>query len=93
MKRKMQPEKDFLDNVYRGLKEGYGGYMHRANIQMDCDGVSAKCMLVKKTVLDKIEDYESLTNQPEFAELVCSTAKKMGYRVMYDPEVKMIFKS
>lgn len=85
--------KRFLDNVYRGLKEGYGGYMHRANIQMDCDGVSAKCMLVKKTVLDKIEDYESLTNQPEFAELVCSTAKKMGYRVMYDPEVKMIFKS
>ena len=29
--------------------------MHRANIQMDCDRVSEKCMLVKKEVLEQIE--------------------------------------
>lgn len=29
-----------VKNVFSGLREGYGGYMHRANIQMDCDRVS-----------------------------------------------------
>ena len=28
--------------------------MHRANIQMDCDRVSEKCMLVKKEVLEPV---------------------------------------
>jgi hypothetical protein len=30
---------------------------------------------------------------PEFSYIVCQKAKKMGYRIMYEPEVKMIFKS
>ena len=67
--------------------------MHRANIQMDCDRVSEKCMLVKKEVLEQIEDYEQQIRTPEFSYIVCQKAKEMGYRIMYEPEVKMIFKS
>ena len=81
------------ENVFSGLREGYGGYMHRANIQMDCDRVSEKCMLVKKEVLEQIEDYEQQIRTPEFSYIVCQKAKEMGYRIMYEPEVKMIFKS
>ena len=59
--------------------------MHRANIQMDCDRVSEKCMLVKKEVLEQIEDYEQQIRTPEFSYIVCQKAKEMGYRIMYEP--------
>lgn len=47
----------------------------------------------KKEVLEQIEDYEQQIRTPEFSYIVCQKAKEMGYRIMYEPEVKMIFKS
>lgn len=78
-----------LVNKFQGLRAGYGGYMHRANIQMDCDAVSGRCMLVKREVIEKIENYAEQITQPYFYEVVCNTAKRLGYRVMYEPRVEM----
>ena len=55
--------------------------MHRANIQMDCDRVSEKCMLVKKEVLEQIEDY---ADGQRYTGWVYSTAQdKYYYMVFY----------
>ena len=80
-------------NMFFGLKDGYGGYMHRANIQMNCDRVSEKCMLVRKEILNELGVGEHQIVNSEFARLVCDKAGKMGYRILYEPDAKMIFKS
>ena len=56
---------------------------------MDCDAVSGRCMLVKREVIEKIENYAEQITQPCFYEVVCNTAKRLGYRVMYEPRVEM----
>ena len=33
---------------FQGLRAGYGGYMHRANIQMDCDSGFGKMYVSQK---------------------------------------------
>lgn len=78
-----------LFNDWRGQKSGFGGYMHRANLQLDCDAVSGKCMIVKKEILESMGDDLTRTAAPEFGMLVCEAAKKLGYRIMYEPKIEM----
>ena len=57
------------------------------------ENIPIQAMIPSKEALEQIEDYEQQIRTPEFSYIVCQKAKEMGYRIMYEPEVKMIFKS
>lgn len=80
-----------LKIVFTGLKRGYGGYMHRANLQMDCDAVSGRCMIVKKEILEEFPDYRNRLTEPDFPLEICEKVRKKGQMVMYEPFVTMQF--
>ena len=49
--------------------------------------------LIYKWIVTGFLKNEQQIRTPEFSYIVCQKAKEMGYRIMYEPEVKMIFKS
>ena len=80
------------ENSYCGLKAGYGGYMHRADLQRDCDSFGGYCMIVRKQILEQMKDFHTETAYPAFGREICSMAEKLGYYRMYEPAVTMVYR-
>ena len=72
-------------SMFVGLKRGYTGYLHKADLMQDLSAVTAACMLVKTEVWRELGGFEEkLTvafNDVDFCLRICET----GRLVVYDP--------
>lgn len=73
------------NSMFVGMDSKYHGYMHRANLQMNYSAVTAACMLVKKSVFEKVGGLtEQLTVAYNDVDL-CLKIGETGYRIVYTP--------
>ena len=73
------------NSMFVGMDSKYHGYMHRANLQMNYSAVTAACMLVKKSVFEKVGGLtEQLTVAYNDVDL-CLKIGESGYRIVYTP--------
>lgn len=73
------------NSMFVGMDSKFHGYMHRANLQMNYSAVTAACMLVKKSVFDKVHGLEEeLTVAYNDIDL-CLKIGAAGYRIVYTP--------
>ncbi len=76
-------------NMFVGMRRGRSGYLHRASIQMNYSAVTAACMLVERTVFDKVGGFtEELAVAFNDVDL-CLKIKEAGYLIVYDPWVQL----
>lgn len=77
------------DHVFKGLHEDNPGYMGRASCDQDVSAVTAACLMVRASAFDEAggldEDFAVAFNDVDF----CLKVGKLGYRVVYDAEVKL----
>ena len=78
-----------LQNTFAGLKRGYGGYMHRANLQRNCAAVSGRCIIAKKDILDKIPNYKERIFLGKIAFDLCEKARENGLLITFEPCIIM----
>ena len=78
-----------LQNTFAGLKRGYGGYMHRANLQRNCTAVSGRCIIAKKDILDKISNYKERIFLGKIAFDLCEKARENGLLITFEPCIIM----
>ena len=77
-------------SMFVGLQKNssFKGYMHKSDLQLNYSAVTAACMMVKKSVFDKVEGLEeALTvafNDVDF----CIKVNQAGYLVVYNPHVE-----
>lgn len=75
-------------NMFVGLPRALGGYLHKANLQMNYSAVTAACLMVRKEAYEKVGGFEEqLTvafNDVDF----CLKVRKEGYLVVYLPSVE-----
>lgn len=75
--------------VFVGMPGVYSGYLHKASIQQNLSAVTAACMMVKRSVYEKLHGLEETLkvafNDVDFCLRVCEN----GYLVVYDPNVEL----
>lgn len=71
---------------YQGLRFGYSGYMHRASLMQEAYAVDLRCARIRadlKPLFNEIINQEKDSLKISFK--ICNEAKKLGYRVLWDP--------
>lgn len=75
-------------NLFAGMKKERGGYMHKANLQLNYSAVTAALLMVKKEVYEQVGGFEEALavafNDVDF----CLKVREQNYLVVYDPEVE-----
>lgn len=75
-------------NLFAGMRRERGGYLHKANIQLNYSAVTAALLMVKKEVYDMVGGFEEALavafNDVDF----CLKVRGKGFLVVYDPEVE-----
>lgn len=75
-------------NMFVGLPRELGGYLHKANLQMNYSAVTAACLMVRKSIYEEVGGFtEALTvafNDVDF----CLRVRKAGYLIVYNPRVE-----
>ena len=75
-------------NLFAGMRRERGGYLHKANIQLNYSAVTAALLMVKKEVYDMVGGFEEelavAFNDVDF----CLKVREKNYLVVYDPEVE-----
>ena len=76
-------------SVFVGQKRTHTGYMHRESLQQDLSAVTAACMMVRRSLFERMGGFtEQLAvafNDVDF----CLRARELGYLVVYDPYVEL----
>lgn len=78
--------------LYEGLPSAYSGYMHRAALAQDVDGLDMDCWKINPAFSDMIETFlqEAASKEGKDkaaqAQEVCSRLLCLGYRLYWDPE-------
>lgn len=65
------------------------GYLHKASLQMDYSAVTAACMMMKRSVFEKIGGFEERLSVAFNDVDLCLRTNEAGYLVVYDPYVKL----
>lgn len=72
-------------NMFAGEKRERSGYLHKASIAMDYSAVTAACMMVKRSVYERVggftEELAVAFNDVDF----CLKVRSLGYLVVYQP--------
>ncbi|WP_305150889.1 glycosyltransferase family 2 protein [uncultured Dubosiella sp.] len=71
-------------HINNGIDEDQPGYMMRAQLNCDYSAVTAACMMVKKSVFEKVDGFD-----PQFKVAcndvdLCLKIRELGYLVVYD---------
>ena len=76
--------------VFVGLPRVYSGYLHKASIQQDLSAVTAACMMVKRSLYEKLGGLEEKKLKVAFNDVdFCLRARDKGYLVVYNPNVEL----
>ncbi len=73
--------------VYKGLKEGFSGPVHRAALQQEAAAADIRNMLVRDELKESYEKALKEKNVIKASLELCREARRAGYKVLYDPEV------
>lgn len=77
------------NHIFMHLDKNDGGYMERSLRPQDLSAVTAACMMVKRSVYDKVggfdEQFSVAYNDVDF----CLRVREIGSRVVYVPDVKL----
>ena len=65
------------------------GYMHKASIIQDLSAVTAACMMIKKSVFDRVQGFEEALGVAFNDVDLCLRVGQLGYLVVYDPYVEL----
>lgn len=76
-------------HIFTNLKRERSGYLHKASIQLRYSAVTAACMMVKKSVFDRVQGFEEQLavafNDVDF----CLRVGALGYGIVYHPGVEL----
>lgn len=76
--------------VFVGMPRVYSGYLHKASIQQDLSAVTAACMMVKRSLYEKLGGLEEKKLKVAFNDVdFCLRARDKGYLVVYNPYVEL----
>ena len=76
-------------HVFLGDAENDYGYMGRARISQNMSGVTGACLLIKKSLWDKLKGMDERFTVAYNDVDLCLAAEKAGYLCVYDAFVKM----
>ncbi len=76
-------------HVFLGYAENDYGYMGRARISQNMSGVTGACLLIKKSLWDKLKGMDERFTVAYNDVDLCLAAEKAGYLCVYDAFVKM----
>lgn len=75
-------------NMFAGLPGDRGGYLHKASLTMDYSAVTAACLMVKRSVYERVGGFEERLevafNDVDF----CLKVRTLGLLVVYQPRVE-----
>lgn len=75
-------------NMFVGLPRGLGGYLHKANIQMNYSAVTAACLMVSKCAYEEVGGFDEKLkvafNDVDF----CLKLRELGKLIVYCPFVE-----
>ncbi len=76
--------------VFVGMPRVYSGYLHKASIQQNLSAVTAACMIVKRSLYEKLGGLEEKKLKVAFNDVdFCLRARDKGYLVVYNPYVEL----
>lgn len=81
--------------MYKGLPKGFSGYMHRAALMQQVGAGDVRNMQIRPELQDlwakEVEPKlaEKDCNYTEISISFCEQARMLGYRVVYDPELRV----
>lgn len=77
-------------NIFTNLPTARSGYMHRASTQVDYSAVTAACMMISKSLFEKIGGFEEKLTVAFNDIDLCLRVREENYLVVYDAYVEMI---
>ncbi len=77
-------------NIFTDLPAARSGYMHRASTQVDYSAVTAACMMISKSLFEKIGGFEEKLTVAFNDIDLCLRVREENYLVVYDAYVEMI---
>lgn len=77
-------------NIFTNLPAARSGYMHRASTQVDYSAVTAACMMISKSLFEKIGGFEEKLTVAFNDIDLCLRVREENYLVVYDAYVEMI---
>ena len=75
-------------NMLTGCRRACGGYLHKAEIQMNYSAVTAACMMIRKSVLDEVGTFTEYLAVAFNDVDLCLKVRKAGYNIVYDPYIE-----
>ena len=77
-------------NIFTNLPAARSGYMHRASTQVDYSAVTAACMMISKSLFERIGGFEGKLTVAFNDIDLCLRVREQDYLVVYDAYVEMI---
>lgn len=76
-------------HAFLGMSRARTGYLHKAAIQQDLSAVTAACMMMKRSVFEKVGGFEEKLTVAFNDVDLCLRTVAAGYLVVYNPAVEM----
>lgn len=76
-------------HAFLGMKRSRTGYLHKASLQMDYSAVTAACMMMKRSVFERVDGFEEELSVAFNDVDLCLRTGKEGFLVVYNPHVEM----
>lgn len=77
-------------NIFTNLPAARSGYMHRASTQVDYSAVTAACMMISKSLFERVGGFEEKLTVAFNDIDLCLRVREENYLVVYDAYVEMI---
>lgn len=76
-------------HMFVNMPKERSGYLHKASLQMNYSAVTAACMMMKRSVFEKIGGFEEELSVAFNDVDLCLRTNQAGYLVVYDPYVEL----
>ncbi|EET60651.1 glycosyltransferase, group 2 family protein [Marvinbryantia formatexigens DSM 14469] len=72
-------------HMFVGMPAERSGYLHKASLQMDYSAVTAACMMMKRSLFERLGGFEERLSVAFNDVDLCLRANEAGFLVVYDP--------
>lgn len=76
-------------HAFLNMPRSRTGYLHKASLQMDLSAVTAACMMMKKSVFEKLGGFEEKLAVAFNDVDLCLRTVQAGYLVVYNPKAEL----
>lgn len=78
--------------LFHGLKRGYSGYLHKANLSQWVQGVSMDCLMVSRNLFLKVDGFDRAFKEEALSLDFCMKLERQGGKVAFNPYVEVFLK-